>query len=114
MAKKRRHLGEILYKAGLVEKQALINAIKTSKSSNKRLGQVLVESGLINEDVLTKALAKQFEIEYINVDKASIPPDASRLIPEDIIKKHNILPLGQSNGKPQAKTQYAENANRSF
>ena len=99
MAKKRRHLGEILYKAGLVEKQALINAIKTSKSSNKRLGQVLVESGLINEDVLTKALAKQFEIEYINVDKASIPPDASRLIPEDIIKKHNILPLGQSNGK---------------
>ena len=42
MAKKRRHLGEILYKTGLAEKQALIKAIKTSKASNKRLGQVLL------------------------------------------------------------------------
>ena len=60
MAKQRRHLGEILFKAGLVEKQALINAIKTSKTSNKRLGQVLLELGLINEDTLAKAIAKQF------------------------------------------------------
>jgi len=68
MAKKRRHLGELLYKAGLVKKEALINAIKTSKSSNKRLGEVLIELGLINEDMLTKVLAKQFGIEYINVE----------------------------------------------
>jgi len=99
MAKKRRHLGELLYKAGLVKKEALINAIKTAKSNHKRLGEVLVELGLINEDVLTKVLAKQFGIEYINVDKASIPPDATKLIPEELIKKHNILPLGTSNGR---------------
>jgi hypothetical protein len=59
MAEKRRHLGEILYKAGLVEKQALLNAIKTSKTSNKRLGQVLIETGLIDEETLTKAIAKR-------------------------------------------------------
>jgi type IV pilus assembly protein PilB len=99
MAEKRRHLGELLYKAGLVKKEVLIEAIKTSKNSNKRLGQVLVEKGVINEDVLTKALAKHFGVEYINVDKAPIPPDATKLIPEDLIKKHNILPLGTSNGK---------------
>jgi len=97
--KKRRHLGELLYKAGLVKKEVLIDAIKTSKSSNKRLGQVLVEKGIITEDILTKVLAKQFGIEYINVDKASIPNDATRLIPEDLMKKHNILPLDSSNGK---------------
>ena len=53
MTKQRRHLGEILFRAGLVDKQALINAIKTGKSSNKRLGQVLIELGLINEETLT-------------------------------------------------------------
>ncbi|MBN1972717.1 MAG: Flp pilus assembly complex ATPase component TadA [Sedimentisphaerales bacterium] len=99
MTEKHRHLGELLYKAGLVKKEVLIEAIKTSKSSNKRLGQVLVEQGVINEDILTKVLAKQFGIEYINVDKAAIPPDATKLIPEELIKKHNILPLGSSNGK---------------
>ncbi|MFC1781840.1 GspE/PulE family protein, partial [Planctomycetota bacterium] len=99
MVKQRRHLGEILFKAGLVEKQALINAIKTSKSKKKRLGQVLLESGLINEDTLTKAIAKQFGLEYINLDKATIPEDATKLIPEDLMKKHNILPLGMDNGR---------------
>ena len=48
MAKSRKHLGEILYKAGLVKKQALIDAIKASKTQKKRLGQVLVELGLID------------------------------------------------------------------
>ncbi len=69
MAKKRKHLGEILYKAGLVQKEALINAIKASKTNNKRLGQVLVEQGLIDEETLTKAIAKQFELQYVNLDQ---------------------------------------------
>ena len=99
MAKQRRHLGEILYKAGLVEKQALINAIKTSKTKNKRLGQVLLDLGLIDEDTLTKAIAKQFGMKYVNIDKAPIPSDATSLISEDLIKKHNVLPLSESNGK---------------
>ena len=76
MTKQRMHLGEILFKAGLVDKQALINAIKTAKSSNKRLGQVLMELGLINEDTLTKAIAKQFGLKYVDLDQVTIPPDA--------------------------------------
>jgi len=99
MAKKRRHLGEILYKAGAVEKQALISAIRTSKTSNKRLGQVLLELDLIDEETLTKAIAKQFGAEYINMDHLSIPPETIKLIPVDLIKRHNILPLEMNNGK---------------
>jgi type IV pilus assembly protein PilB len=99
MTKQRRHLGEILFKAGLVDKQALINAIKTSKSSNKRLGQVLIELGLINEETLAKAIAKQFGLKYVDLDQVPIPPDATKIIPEDLIKRHNILPLSVSNGR---------------
>jgi type IV pilus assembly protein PilB len=99
MAKERRRLGEILFKAGLVEKQALINAIKTAKSSNKRLGQVLLELGLINEDTLAKALAKQSGLKYVDLDDVTIPTDATKIVPEDLIKRHNILPLSVSNGR---------------
>jgi type IV pilus assembly protein PilB len=99
MAKQRKHLGEILYKAGLVERQALINAIKTSKTSNKRLGQVLLELGLIDDETLTKAIANQFGLEYVNLDSVSIPTDAAKIIPEELIKRHNVLPLGMNNGK---------------
>lgn len=99
MAKKTRHLGEILYKAKLVEKQAIIDAIKTAKASNKRLGQVLIELGLISEDILTKVLAKQSGLRYVNVDKVAIPSDATSLMALELMQKHNVLPLGDSNGK---------------
>ena len=99
MARVRRHLGEILYKAGVVEKRALINAIRASKASNKRLGQILLELGLVNEETLTKAIAGQFGLEYVNLDRISIPPNGTKLIPEDIIKRHNVLPLSMNNGK---------------
>jgi len=99
MAKKRRHLGEILYKAGLVQKEPLLKAIKTSKTNNKRLGQVLLEQGLLDEETLTKAIAKQFGLEYVNLERTTIPSDAIKLVPEDLIKKHNILPLGMNNGR---------------
>ena len=99
MAKKRRRLGEILYKAGLVKKEALINAIKASRTNNKRLGQVLLEQGLVDEETLTKAIAKQFGLEYVNLDKTTISPDIIKLIPEDLIKRHNVLPLGMNNGR---------------
>src|SRR5512146_2909398 len=99
MTKERRHLGEILFKAGLVEKQALINAIKTAKSSNKRLGQVLLELGLINEDTLAKAIAKQFGYPYVDLDQVTVPPDAAKIVPEDLIKRHNILPLSVNTGR---------------
>ena len=99
MAKKRRHLGEILYKAGLVEKKALLDAIRTSRTNNKRLGAVLLESGLLDEETLTRALAKQFGLEYVNLGPATIPPDAMKLIPEDLMRRHSILPLGMNNGK---------------
>jgi len=99
MAKSRKHLGEILYKAGLVKKEALINAIKTSKANGKRLGQVLLQEGLIDEETLTKAIAKQFGLKYVNLEQVSIPSDATKLIPEDLIKRHNILPLSMNNGR---------------
>lgn len=99
MAKAQRHLGEILFKAGLVEKQALIDAIRTGKAANKRLGQVLLEKGLIDEESLTKALAKQFGLKYISFDVSQIPPETVKLIPEDLIKRHNVVPVGVENGR---------------
>ena len=99
MAQKRRKLGEIIYKAGLVKKQALIDAIKASKTNKKRVGEILLEQGLIDEENLTKCIAKQFGLEYINPATASISPDAAKALPEEVVKKHNVIPMDMSNGR---------------
>jgi len=101
MASSRKHLGEILYKAGAVDKQAIIDAIKTAKSTGKRLGQVLLDRKLIDEETLTKALAKQSGLKYVNLDQTPVPPGFADLIPQDLIKRHNILPLKLEGGRLQ-------------
>lgn len=99
MATTRRHLGEILYKKGYVSKENLIHAIKKGKQANKRLGEVLVEMGLANEDQVYECLAKQFGLDFVDLDQVEIPQNASKLVPEELIKKHRILPLSQDNGE---------------
>jgi len=99
MAKKRRHLGEILYRKQLVSKEDLMRAIKKSKTSNKRLGETLIQMGLVTEDDVSKAIAKQFGLEYINLDETDISQSTMKLIPDELIKKHLILPLGMNNGR---------------
>ena len=99
MLKKQRHLGEILFRKGYVDKNNLIRALKKSKEVNKRLGETLLEMGLATEDQITESLAKQFNLEYVNLDDVEIPQNASKLIPEDLIKKHRVVPLGKDNGE---------------
>ncbi len=99
MAQKRRHLGEILYKSKLVDKPTLIKAIKKGKADNKRLGETLVAMGVVSEDVICKALAKQFGMEYVDLDTTPISQSVQKLIPPELIKKHFVLPLGMDNGR---------------
>ena len=101
MAKQRRRLGEILYKFGLVDKKSLIEALKASNANDQRLGETLVEMGLASEDDIAKALAKQFGMKYIDLDEHPITQSTLKLIPEDVIQKHRVLPLSQSNGRLQ-------------
>jgi type IV pilus assembly protein PilB len=99
MSKSKRRLGEILYKKGYVGKEKLIEAIKKGKKEKKRLGEVLIADGLATEDQVYKALARQFGFEFVDLDTVEISSDVTKLVPDDIIKKHKIIPLSQDNGE---------------
>lgn len=99
MSKERRHLGEILYKKGYVSKENLIAAIKKGKQTNKRLGEVLLEMKLATEDQIYECLAKQFGYEFVNLDTVQIPPNVAKLVPEEIVKRHKIIPIEVNNGE---------------
>jgi type IV pilus assembly protein PilB len=99
MSKSKRRLGEILYKKGYVGKEKLIAAIKKGKKEKKRLGEVLIADGLATEDQVYKALARQFGFEFVDLDTVEVPSDVTKLVPDDIVKKHHIIPLSQDNGE---------------
>ncbi len=96
----RKKLGELLVEARVVTQQQLDSALAQSKGTGKRLGEILIESAGVKEEDLTKALAEQYGMEYFNLDR---PEFSSRidmkLIPDDIVKKHLVLPISKSGGR---------------
>ncbi len=99
MARKRKSLGEILISWGVLDKKSLDNAQKHAQATHKRLGEALVELGLADEEQVTKAMASQFDLEYVDLDHHVIDASALELMPDELIRRHMVLPMGKENGR---------------
>ena len=97
--KQRRRLGEILVKWGVVTQSAVDEALEHARTEGLRIGEALIALGLADEEDVTKALATQYDMEYIDLERNVVVPTELHLIPEDIIKRHLVLPLAKENGK---------------
>ena len=99
MARKRKQIGAILLEWGLLNQGDLDKAVAQSKRTHHRLGEALVEMGLVEEEQVTKAMATQFDLEYVDMDQHVVDLGVLDLIPDELIRRHLILPMGQENGK---------------
>jgi type IV pilus assembly protein PilB len=99
MARTQKRLGEILVEWGIITTKDVAKALEHAKTKNQRLGEALMDLKLCSETHVYKALATQHNMEYFDLDKNSVPPNAVNLIPDELMKKHLILPLGMENGK---------------
>jgi type IV pilus assembly protein PilB len=100
MARKRKKLGEILQEWGIIDEKQLQQGLSIATGTGKRLGEALIEAGLCGEDDIAKALAAQFDMEYVDLDAPEVSGriDMS-LVPNDLAKKHLLLPIGKSGGR---------------
>jgi len=99
MARQQKKLGEILIDWGTLTKKEVDKALEHSKAQKLRIGESLIELKLCSESQIYKALAQQQNMEYIEIDKSSVPAGALQLVPEELLRKHLILPLGMDGGK---------------
>jgi type IV pilus assembly protein PilB len=100
MARSRRKLGDILVGWGVMTASQADQASQLAKGSGKRLGDTIVEAGFAKEDVVAKALANQFGMEFVDLSANGVGKQVDvKLIPEDLVKKHLILPLEKAGGR---------------
>ncbi|MDX2114352.1 MAG: GspE/PulE family protein [Planctomycetota bacterium] len=100
MAMTRKKLGEILVSAGNITPEQLAAALAAQKGSGKRIGEVLIDQGAAKEDDVARALAKQFGFEYVDPADPKIAASVDlKAIPDELVKKHLILPMGKDKGK---------------
>ena len=99
MAKQQKKLVDILIESGILNTKELAKALDHAKTKNLRIGEALVDLKICSDINVCKALATQHNMEYNELEKASVPPNAVNLVPDDLMRKYLVLPLGMEGGK---------------
>jgi len=86
-------LGDRLVAEKLITTEQLQRALAEQKGSADKLGTILVRLQFITEDSLVSFLSKQYAIPAITVAQVDPDPDVLKLVPEQIAKKHGVLPI---------------------
>ena len=90
---KRERLGEVLVRLGMVTPERVEEALQITQRDNKMLGQVLVGKGWLTSTDLATALSIQLGVPLIDLKRYKVHPEALKLVPEQVARKYNILPL---------------------
>ncbi len=87
-------LGSLLLRDGLVSADELYAVLAQQRlSSTKRLGEILVARGSLTEQQLSRALAEQHELPFVELKEAEIDRAAASLLPLDVARAHLALPI---------------------
>ena len=86
-------IGDLLVREGLISSDQLAAALQDARQNNTRIGYSLVKLGCIPEAELTRALAKQYRVPAVDLDRVVIDPKIIKLIAPDQALKHLVLPL---------------------
>jgi type IV pilus assembly protein PilB len=93
MPTQQKKLGEILVEWGIITSKEVAKGLEHAKTKKLRLGEALVDLKLCSETNVYKALAAQHNMEYIELDKSAVATNAGQLVPEELMRKHLIVPL---------------------
>lgn len=96
----RQRIGEILVEMGYLSSDQLNEALEIAKATRaskpaekELLGKIMINLGLITEEQLARAIAAQWEIPFVDLMNLNLSLDVARLIPEEICRRHKVVPL---------------------
>ncbi len=89
----RKSLGEMLVEENLITTEQLENALELQRRQGGKLSEILTSQGLVKAEDLATVLSVQLNVPLIDLKRHMIQPNALRLIPEDMARKHILIPL---------------------
>jgi hypothetical protein len=89
-------IGELLVEEGGVTQDDLTRALADANLRSSPLGQLLESCGHVRRAELAAFLASKFRLPVLeDLRGVSISADAARLVPEDVARKHEAIPLAK-------------------
>jgi hypothetical protein len=89
-------IGELLIEEGIVTQEELVRALSEGNLKSSPLGQLLESCGHIRRAELTSFLGSRFHVPVLDdLRRIDISADAARLVPEEIARKHEAIPIAR-------------------
>jgi type IV pilus assembly protein PilB len=89
-------LGELLIKAKLINQAQLEKALAEQKQGGGRIGEHLVRLGYVSEEDILDCLSQQYGVPSINLRHFDIDESIIRLIPADVARKYQFIPVSKT------------------
>ncbi len=89
-------LGEILLKSNIITQEQLDKALQEQKATGGRLGEHLIKLGYCTEDDILDCLSQQYGVPSINLRNFEIDESIIRLIPADVVRKYQFIPVSKT------------------
>lgn len=90
---------EILIKKGVISPDQLAEAKQMAAESDMKLPDSLTRLGYATGEEVSRAMAEQHGLNYVNLSEVVIPPSIVELVPESVARENAILPLAESDGE---------------
>ena len=88
-------LGELLLRENVISLDQLDDAKHEIQKHGGKLGGTLAHLGYVSEAQLVSFLSKQYGVPSINVDEVAVPEEVLQLIPNEVARRHGILPINK-------------------
>ncbi len=92
---KRRKLTDILLEKGIVDLQKIAKAVDLSKQHGITFEKSLLKLSYVDEESLSKCIAIQYDMPYVNINAANLDPSLSHYISSVYAQKQRIVPISK-------------------
>jgi MSHA biogenesis protein MshE len=86
-------LGALLVREGLITSEQLELALIDQEGTGMRLGELLVQWGWVDSGAISRALAEQYELEFVDLDAAEIDAAAVAHLPAREARRRGAIPI---------------------
>lgn len=86
-------LGALLLREGLITPEQLELGLMEQEGSGRRLGEVLVSFGWVSSRAVARALAEQYELDFVDLREVMPDDQVGMLLREKLARRYGALPV---------------------
>ena len=89
----KKNLGELLIEEKIITPEQLEKAKEIQRQKGGRLDDILIKQGLVKAEELAIILSIQLNVPLIDLKRHTVQARALRIIPEEMARKHMLIPM---------------------